>query len=112
MVPLNCIDLGPNPIMVSVQGEAHLLLTGVLANPVNSSDNIILLVEILVLEETSIFFLTLKVRFSRTTIITLFWATKICLVLDKIFLKRYLLQLSCSRMMMTLKARGFSLKIF
>lgn len=60
MVPLNCVDLRPNPIRVSVQGEAYLLVTGVLTKPVKSSYNIIPSVEILVLEETSMFSLILK----------------------------------------------------
>lgn len=107
MVPLNCVDLKPNPIRDSVQGEAYLPPTGATANPVKSFYNIILLFEILVLEEMSTFPLILTVRFRRITIITYSWATKICLVLDKLFLKRYLAQLICNRMTITLKARGF-----
>lgn len=88
MAPLNCVDLKPKPIRVSVQGEAYLLLTGALANPIKSFYNIILLVEIMVLEEMSTFPLILTVRFRRITIITYSWDTEICLILDKIFKER------------------------
>lgn len=65
MAPLNCVDLKPNPIRASMQGESYLLLTDALANPVKSFYNIILLVEFLVLEEMSTFPLILTVIFRR-----------------------------------------------
>lgn len=95
MAPLNCVDVKPNPVKASVQGESYLLLTGALANPVKGFYNIILLVEILALEKISTFPLIVTVIFRRITIITYSWATEICLVLDKIFKERYLPQLSC-----------------
>ena len=63
MVPLNCVDLKLNPIRLSVQGEAYLLPTGALANPVKSTCNTTLLIEILLLKEVNTFSLTLIVAF-------------------------------------------------
>ena len=109
MVPLNCVDLKLNSIRLSVQGEAYLLPTGALANPVKSTCNITLSIEILLLKEVTTFSLTLNVRLSRITIIKIsfLWATKTCLAFCEKFKERCLPQLGCSWIMMTLQASGF-----
>lgn len=109
MVPLNCVDLKLNPIRLSVQGEAYLLPTGALANPVKSTCNTTLLIEILLLKEVNTFSLTLNVRLSRITIlkISFLWATKICLEFYEKCKERCLPQLGCSWITMTLQASGF-----
>lgn len=109
MVPLNCVDLKLNPVRLSMRREAYLLPTGALANPVKSTCNITLLIEILLLKEMSTFSLTLNVRLSRITIIKIsfLWATKICLAFYEKGKERCLPQLGCSWIMMTLQASGF-----
>lgn len=109
MVSLNCVDLKLNPIRLSVQGEVYLLPTGALANPVKSTCNTTLLIEILLLKEVNTFSLTLNVRLSRITIlkISFLWATKICLAFYEKCKERCLPQLGYSWIMVTLQASGF-----